>query len=85
VNMISWVARYQGMPRTVMDDAGSMMRKLFPYKVKIDNAILKSNYDDIKEWLYELLGDDEFIWGFNSFHFKDETIAMQFKLAWRYE
>jgi hypothetical protein len=62
-----------------------MMRKLFPYKVKIDNAILKSNYDDIKEWLYELLGDDEFIWGFSSFHFKDETIAMQFKLAWRYE
>lgn len=77
---IDWINRYSKMPRKFEDNAGSMMKKVFPYLV---NVTVGKRQVEIDEWLDDNVAYEEFVQVGGGFLFQDEIIAMQFKLTWR--
>lgn len=76
-----WIDAYKAMPKTAMDSIGSKLVENFPFRVSISSKV--SQTAEVREWLTDIVPEAEFVKLFNSFHFKDETIAMQFKLTWK--
>lgn len=76
-----WIDFYKSMPKTAFDSIGSKLKENYPFRVSISSKI--SQTPEVQEWLNNVLPEQDFVKLFNSFHFKDETIAMQFKLTWK--
>jgi hypothetical protein len=83
MNAIEWVELLQSLDRKSTDSSEVMLKRLFPFKFKLmrNTTEQKQLIAEATDWLLNNATSDEYVWLASTVHFKDDVVAMQFRLT----